>query len=93
MYSIDSTGKFKKDLKLCQRRGYDLTSIKTVIKCLELNGCVPEEYSPHTLSDKLNGYWECHIEPDWLLIYDVNDVVRLVTLVRTGTHSDLLSKK
>ena len=93
MYELDYTGKFKKDVKTCQRRGYDMDLLRTVILYLEKDGQVPKEYKPHTLKGKLKGYWECHITPDWLLIYDVQDKIRLVSLARTGTHSDLLSKK
>ena len=92
MYQLDYTGKFRKDLQCCQKRGYDMTEIKVVIKHLEEDGQVPAQYLPHKLKGKLQGYWECHIEPNWLLIYDVQDIIKLVTLVRTGTHSDLLSK-
>lgn len=93
MYSLDYTGKFKKDLKLCQKRGYDMNLIREVIVFMEEHGQAPEENKPHKLHGKLLGYWECHIEPDWLLIYDIQDSIRLITLARTGTHSDLLSKK
>ena len=93
MYSLDYTGKFKKDLKLCQKRGYDMNLIREVIVFMEEHGQAPEENKPHKLQGKLLGYWECHIEPNWLLIYDIQDSIRLITLARTGTHSDLLSKK
>ncbi len=93
MYSLDYTGKFKKDLKRCQKRGYDMNLIREVIVFMEEHGQAPEENKPHKLQGKLLGYWECHIEPDWLLIYDIQDSIRLITLARTGTHSDLLSKK
>lgn len=66
-----------------------MAEIRTVIKYLEIDGQVPEIYKPHKLVGKLRGYWECHIQPDWLLIYDVKDTIRLVSLARTGTHSDL----
>ena len=67
--------------------------IREVIVYMEEHGQAPEENMPHKLQGKLLGYWECHIEPDWLLIYDIQDSIRLITLARTGTHSDLLSKK
>ena len=93
MYDLQPTGQFRKDLKLCQRRGYDMTSIQEVLEYLHLDGQVPVRYNPHKLTGKLKGFWECHIEPDWLLIYDVKETIKLISLVRTGTHSDLLSKK
>lgn len=93
MYELDYTGKFKKDMKTCQKRGYNMDLLRQVIEYLEKDGQVPGKYNPHTLKGKLRGFWECHITPDWILIYDVQDKVRLVSLARTGTHSDLLSKK
>lgn len=90
MYSIDYTNKFKKDIKLCKKRGYDIQKIKKAIEFLENDGQVPENYLPHKLHGKLSEYWDCHIEPDWLLIYKIEDTIKLVTLVRTGTHSDIL---
>ena len=93
MYELDYTGKFKKDVKTCQKRGYNLDLLQKVIKHLETDGQVPATYDPHKLKGKLNGFWECHITPDWLLIYDIQERIRLVSLARTGTHSDLLSKK
>jgi len=94
MYQLDYTGKFKKDVKTCEKRGYDMSALRTVIKHLEEEGQVPAEYLPHKLVGKLRGYWECHIETNWLLIYDVQETVKLVSLARTGTgtHSDLFKK-
>ena len=92
MYQLDYTGKFKKDVKTCEKRGYDLSALRTVIKHLEEEGQVPAEYLPHKLVGKLRGYWECHIDSNWLLIYDVKETIELVSLARTGTHSDLFKK-
>ena len=89
MYQLDYTGKFKKDVKTCEKRGYDLSALRTVIKHLEEEGQVPAEYLPHKLVGKLRGYWECHIETNWLLIYDVQETVKLVSLARTGNQVKL----
>lgn len=90
MYSIEYTGKFKKDLKLCEKRGYNIAELQLVVMFLEKDGQVPEKYKPHKLVGKnYIGFWECHIEPDWLLVYDIQDTIKLITLTRTGTHSDL----
>ncbi len=90
MFDLKPTGQFRKDLKLCKKRGYDLTDIETVLEYLHLDGQVPDKYQPHKLVGKdYIGFWECHIGPDWLLIYDIQDTISLVALVRTGTHSDL----
>ena len=93
MYELKPTGQFKKDLKQCKKRGYDLSNIATVLEYLRQDGKVPDEYLPHKLVGRnYMGFWECHIEPNWLLVYDVQDAVCLVALVRTGTHSDLFKK-
>ena len=93
MYELKPTGQFKKDLKLCKKRGYDLQNIVIALEYLRNDGQVPPEYLPHKLEGKgYKGFWECHIEPNWLLVYDIQDTVCLVALVRTGTHSDLFKK-
>ena len=93
MYELKHTGQFKKDLRLCERRGCDMQNLKTALEFLMNNGQVPADYLPHKLVGRnYKGFWECHIEPNWLLVYDVQEAVCLVALVRTGTHSDLLKK-
>lgn len=90
---MEYSGQFKKDLKRMAKQGADVTLIANVIKQLELNGSVGAKHRPHILSGKWAGFWECHITSDWLLIYDVADSVKLVRLVRTGTHSEILKSK
>lgn len=93
MYELKPTGQFKKDLKLCQKRGCDIRNIAEVLEFLKNDGQVPEKYLPHKLvGRKYKGFWECHVEPDWLLVYDIQETICLVALVRTGTHSDLFKK-
>ena len=93
MYELKPTGQFNKDLKLCQRRGLNMENIRTILEFLHRDGQVPAEYLPHKLEGRnYKGFWECHIEPNWLLVYDVQETVCLVALVRTGTHSDLFKK-
>lgn len=92
MYEFEYSSQFKKDYKLMKRRGADMELISTVLGFLEQYGQVPREYLPHVLSGKYKGIWECHISPDWLLLYTRSDKVRLVRLVRTGTHSDVFKK-
>jgi len=67
-------------------------ALHAVLALLEQYGQVPQKYLPHVLSGKYRGIWECHISPDWLLLYTRTDKVRLVRLVRTGTHSDIFKK-
>jgi len=82
------TTSFKRDLKRQKKRGKSRVKIQTAIELICLDGDAPAEYFPHNLSGNWKGYRECHIEPDWLLIYAVeND--ELATFYRTGTHSDL----
>ena len=88
-YEIEYTGKIKKDIKLAQKRGLNLELFKEVIILLENNGKLPAKYKPHILKGNFSGYWECHIQPDWLLIWKQDDEIKLVSLTRTGTHSDL----
>ena len=87
MRALRPTTKFGKDLKRQNRRGKDLTKLEAAIESLQRNGELPLTYRPHKLSGDWGGLWECHIESDWLLIYDVSD--EDVLLIRTGTHSDL----
>jgi mRNA interferase YafQ len=89
MYKILYTTQFKKSLKLCAKRGLSIDNIHKVIDILSREGKLPYEYRPHRLSGKYKGFWECHIEPDWLLIWDQNDRELTLLLVDTGTHSDL----
>lgn len=92
MFALEYSGQFKKDLKRMVKRGLDITSIRDVISILENEGQVPAEYKPHILKGDWNGIWECHIQPDWLLLYDISDSIKLIRLVRTGSHSDLFKK-
>ncbi len=89
MYSIDYTKRFKKDLKRCQKRGLDLQLIHDAIALLRTTGSLPAKYRPHKLSGNLDGQWECHIEPDWLMTWEQNEMELTLLFLQTGTHSDL----
>ena len=89
MYSIDYTKRFKKDLKRCQKRGLDMQLILDAIALLKTTGTLPMSYRPHKLSGNRDGQWECHIEPDWLMIWEQNDMELTLLFLQTGTHSDL----
>lgn len=78
---------FKKDIKRLQKRGKNLNKLKTVIDKLLDNQELETKYKDHALSGNLKGYRDCHIEPDWLLIYKITE--SNLFLVRTGSHSDL----
>ncbi len=89
MYQIEYSNKVKKDIKLAEKRGLKLQLFKEVIILLEKSGKLPPSYKPHKLKGKYQGLWECHIQPDWLLVWEQQDTIKLITLARTGTHSDL----
>jgi mRNA interferase YafQ len=89
MYSLYTTNKFDKILKLCKKRNYDLSLLQIVIDLLQENGQLSVNYKPHKLSGNYKECWECHIKPDWLLIWKQNDKELTLLLLDTGTHSDL----
>jgi mRNA interferase YafQ len=89
MYEIRMTKTFRKDAERCRKRGYDMELLKTAIRLLESDGKLPATYRPHKLSGKLDGIWECHIQPDWLMTWEQNDNQLTLLFLRTGTHSDL----
>lgn len=86
------TSRFKKDYKLAMKRGANIDKLDDVIRMIAAGQTLPEEYCDHRLSGNWKGYRECHIEPDWLLIYRIENYILVLTLSRTGTHSDLFNK-
>lgn len=91
-YTVKPTSQFKKDYKLAMKRGLDISLLEDIIAKLALGESMPEKNRDHALSGNWNGYRECHILPDWLLIYKLEDNVLILTLARTGTHSNLFNK-
>lgn len=87
---IVMSNRFKKDLKLAQKRGYNLTLLDEVVTTLSKLEPLPEKNRDHALTGNYIGFRECHIQPDWLLIYRIDDEELLLFLSRTGTHSDLM---
>ena len=91
-YDLVLSTRFKKSLKLAQKRGLDISLLESVVEDL-LNGFpLNEKYRDHALKGNWNGFRECHIQPDWLLIYLIEDDILTLTLVDTGTHSDLFQE-
>lgn len=88
-YTVEPTNRFKKDLKLCKNRGYDIEKITEIVKKLANGEKLPDRNKDHSLSGNWDGYRECHILPDWLLIYQYYEDEVILLLTRTGTHSDL----
>jgi mRNA interferase YafQ len=89
MYSLEFTKQYLRDLKLSRKRNLDEEKLNQVIKILISGEKLPDQYRDHSLTGKFKGLNECHISPDWLLIYSKNKTIKLITLIRTGTHSDL----
>ena len=89
MYNVRPTSKFQKDLKRAKRRGYDIDLLRDIIKKLAAGEPLPAKNRDHDLSGGYVGCRECHITPDWLLIYEVDGDDLILYLTRTGTHSDL----
>lgn len=87
MKAVRYTNRFKKDLRRAIKRGKDREKLVQVIDILRLGNRLPQKYHPHTLVGEWKGFWECHLEPDWLLIYDVTETE--VLLAATGSHADL----
>lgn len=81
--------RFRRDLRRSKKRGKDLEKLKSVVRLLVEEQPLPERYRDHNLVGDWFGYRECHIEPDWLLLYKIERDQGILTLVRTGTHSDL----
>ena len=90
-YELILTGKFKKSLKLARKRGLDLSLLENIVTMLQSNIPLEEKHRDHELKGRYQGVRECHIQPDWLLIYLKEDQVLTLTLVDTGTHADLFN--
>ncbi len=88
-YSVKPSSRFQKDLKRAAKRGYNIQLLTDVIKMLANGEVLPEKYHDHPLSGNYSNCRECHITPDWLLIYEIEDENLFLYLTRTGTHSDL----
>ncbi len=89
MMEINYHNKFKKDLKILKKRHNNMNLLKEVIVMLAEGKELPEKYRVHDLIGEFKGYKDCHIQNDWVLIYKVNHELSLISLYRTGTHSDL----
>ncbi len=89
MYAIRPSTRFQKDLKRIQKRGYDLSLLTDVIKKLATGEELPPKNRDHQLVGDYSGCRECHIAPDWLLVYEIDGAQLILYLTRTGTHSDL----
>ena len=91
-YIVKPTTQFKKDFKLAMKRSMKIEVLEEVIAMLAMGETLPDKHKDHALTGNWVGHRECHILPDWLLIYRIEDEVLVLTLARTGTHSDLFGK-
>ena len=89
MYDIKLTTRFRKDYKAAMKRGLDISALDDVIRLLAKGQPLPARYKDHPLSGSFSGYRECHLAFDWLLIYQIEEQVLVLTLIRTGTHEEL----
>ena len=88
-YRIEFTNQFEKDLRREAKRGKNLDKLFAVIEKLAAGEPLEPKNRLHLLVGEYSGYWECHIEPDWLLVYEKFEDVLVLSMYRTGTHSDL----
>ncbi len=90
MLKIRYSSRFKKDFKTIMKRNYNVKLFEEVLRLLVEEKPLPVKYLDHPLIGSYSGHRECHITPDWLLIYKIEKDILTLTLTRTGTHSDLL---
>ena len=93
MLTLHTTGQFRKDEKLIRKRGFDISLLKAVIQALVEERPLDPKHKDHPLVGNYTGFRECHILPNWLLIYTVDKGRLILTASRTGTHTDLFDKK
>ena len=91
MFDVVASNQFKRDLKLAKKRGYNIENLREVVRKLANGEELEAKYRDHVMTGNYIGFRECHIAPDWLLIYRIDGNVLELYLSRTGTHADLLS--
>lgn len=91
MYSFTRSTKFRRDARRCQRQHKDMDKFKAVHGLLITGKPLPDKNKDHQLMGHWNNYRECHLEPDWLLIYRINKQEKVIEYIRMGSHADLFS--
>ena len=91
-YEVKFTNQFRKDIKLAKKQNKDLNKLFDVVNILAEGGILEAKYRDHDLSGEYKGTRECHIEPDWLLVYEIQNDILVLILYRLGTHSELFKK-
>ncbi len=89
---VKYSGKFKKGLKLAVRRGLDISLLENVVEKIRNGIPLEERHKDHPLKGRMLKYRECHIQPDWLLVYLIEEDILVLTLIATGTHADLFNE-
>lgn len=89
MYKIAFTNRMKKDTKLMKKRGKDLSKLVNVLSLLASGSTLPVQHRDHQLTGNLQDFRECHIEPDWLLMYQIYEDTLILSATATGSHADL----
>jgi len=89
MYEILTTSRFEKDLIRAKKRGKEMSALAMLLRLLENGEPLPDKYKNHKLQNVFPETWDCHIQPDWLLLYEIDKGRKLVKLKRTGSHADL----
>ena len=92
VYELAKTSQFKASLKRAKKRGLNISLLEDVIEKLRTDVPLEDRFRNHELVGKYKGVWECHVQPDWLLLYLKDNDVLVLTLVDTGTHSDIFKK-
>ncbi len=92
-YKLKLTGSFKQNVKTCKKRGLPMDELWSVIGKLLDGEILEDKYRQHQLHGDRRGQWECHIQPDWLLIWEQHDTELILVMLNTGTHADLFDKK
>lgn len=92
LYAIKTTGKFKRSYKRAQKRGLKREDMECVLGKLSHGEKLDRKYKDHVLKGKYKGFHECHIHPDWLLIYLIENDILTITLINTGSHADLFDE-
>ena len=92
MFTIQYTNKMKRDVKRVSKRGRDISKLTAALNLLASGEQMPENYKDHPLKGEMRGYRECHIEPDWLLVYQIVQDKLVLLASGTGTHTDLFDE-
>lgn len=93
MYSLEFSSGFHKDFKRYEKKRYDFRTFEICVTLLQEEGKLPPQFSPHSLKGKWKGCFECHLAPDWLLVWEQDEKQKLITLIALGTHDELFKNK